>query len=129
MKVFVYYYDAQSDRANENSRGACSRRTRKRKATERMKFARCIFTQGENVEVKKRYAEGGNMREDVTLRLATQEDAELIHQMKYEAFLPLYEKYQDDETSPAKEGIEKVIRQLQEERTDYYYCSNNIRRQ
>ena len=69
------------------------------------------------------------MREDVTLRLATQEDAELIHQMKYEAFLPLYEKYQDDETSPAKEGIEKVIRQLQEERTDYYYCSNNIRRQ
>ncbi|MBQ6995380.1 MAG: hypothetical protein IJN64_12965 [Lachnospiraceae bacterium] len=69
------------------------------------------------------------MREDVTLRLATQEDAKLIHQMKYEAFLPLYEKYQDDETSPAKEGIEKVIRQLQEERTDYYYCSNNIRRQ
>ncbi|MBQ3163690.1 MAG: hypothetical protein IJC02_04005 [Lachnospiraceae bacterium] len=69
------------------------------------------------------------MREDVTLRLATQKDAELIHQMKYEAFLPLYEKYQDDETSPAKEGIEKVIRQLQEERTDYYYCSNNIRRQ
>lgn len=60
------------------------------------------------------------MREDVTLRLATQEDAELIHQMKYEAFLPLYEKYHDDETSPAKEGIEKVIKQLQEEITEYY---------
>ena len=29
------------------------------------------------------------MREDVTLQLATEKDAELIHQMKYEAFLPL----------------------------------------
>ena len=28
MKVFVYYYDAQSDRANENSRGAYSRKAR-----------------------------------------------------------------------------------------------------
>ena len=60
------------------------------------------------------------MRKDVTLHLATQKDAELIHQMKYQAFLPLYEKYRDDETSPAKEGIEKVIRQLQDDRTDYY---------
>ena len=60
------------------------------------------------------------MREDINLVLATGDDAELIHQMKYEAFLPLYEKYQDDETSPVKEQIEKVINQLQEERTDYY---------
>ena len=60
------------------------------------------------------------MREDINLVLAKSDDAELIHQMKYEAFLPLYEKYQDDETSPAKEGVEKVIRQLQEEITDYY---------
>lgn len=52
------------------------------------------------------------MREDVRLVLAMEKDAELIHQMKYEAFLPLYEKYQDDETNPVKEGIEKVINQL-----------------
>lgn len=64
------------------------------------------------------------MREDVRLVLAMEKDAELIHQMKYEAFLPLYEKYQDDETNPVKEGIEKVINQLQEERTDYYLIQN-----
>lgn len=72
------------------------------------------------VTIEKMDAKGGVMRKDVTLRLATQKNAELIHQMKYEAFLPLYEKYRDDETSPAKEGIEKVIRQLKNDRTDYY---------
>ena len=74
------------------------------------------------------YAKGGNMREDVTLQLATEKDAKRIHQMKYEAFLPLYEKYRDDETSPAKEGIEKVRNQLREDRTDYYLiqCQGEI---
>lgn len=45
---------------------------------------------------------GGVMREAVELVMATEKDAELLHQMKYEAFLPLYEKYHDDETSPRK---------------------------
>ena len=47
-------------------------------------------------------------------------DAERIHEMKYRAFLPLFEKYQDEQTSPAMEKIEKVIRQLQSGNTDYY---------
>lgn len=47
-------------------------------------------------------------------------DAELIHRMKYEAFLPIFEKYRDEETSPVKESIEKVIRQLSSEGSDYY---------
>jgi len=47
-------------------------------------------------------------------------DAELIHSMKYESFLPLYERYRDDATSPVSEPVEKVVRQLGEERTDYY---------
>ena len=42
---------------------------------------------------------------DVKLILATEDDAELIHQMKYEAFLPIYEKYYDEETSPVKEKL------------------------
>lgn len=69
------------------------------------------------------------MKEEINLILATRDDAELIHKMKYEAFLPLYEKYHDDETSPAKEDVEKVIRQLQEDTTDYYlinYQGNNV---
>lgn len=60
------------------------------------------------------------MIETVELVLATEEDAELLHQIKYLAFLPLYEKYHDDETSPVKEPIEKIIRCIQMENSDYY---------
>lgn len=35
---------------------------------------------------------------NVKLILATVEDAMEIHRIKYEAFIPLYEKYGDDET-------------------------------
>lgn len=60
------------------------------------------------------------MREAVELVLATEKDAELLHQMKYVAFLPLYEKYHDDETSPVKEPMEKVIWCIQMDNSDYY---------
>lgn len=60
------------------------------------------------------------MKPDVTLTLATKQDAALIHQMKYEAFLPLYNKYHDDETSPVKESIDKVIWQLTHPNSHYY---------
>lgn len=60
------------------------------------------------------------MSKEITLVLATEEDAKLIHDMKYKAFLPLYEKYHDDETNPAMEKIEKVIRQIQSEGSNYY---------
>ena len=60
------------------------------------------------------------MSKEVTLVLATEADAEKIHNMKYKAFLPVYEKYHDDETNPAMEKIEKVIRQIRSEGSDYY---------
>lgn len=60
------------------------------------------------------------MAEEIQLIIAATDKAKVIHKMKYEAFLPLYEKYHDDETSPVKEPLDKVIRQLQEEETDYY---------
>ena len=44
----------------------------------------------------------------VTLKFATEKDVVLLHQMQREAFLPLYEKYHDDEMNPAKESLEKV---------------------
>jgi len=47
-------------------------------------------------------------------------EAKLIHRLKYEAFLPVYEKYRDKETNPVKESINKVIRQLSSEGSDYY---------
>lgn len=56
----------------------------------------------------------------VELVQAERTDAERIHQMKYEAFWPLYERYRDDATSPAMEPIDKVVRQLSSPDTDYY---------
>jgi len=56
----------------------------------------------------------------IELVRAELKDAELIHSMKYESFLPLYERYRDDATSPVSEPLSKVVRQLQEERTDYW---------
>ena len=60
------------------------------------------------------------MKEEVELILATVDDAELIHNMKHKAFLPLYEKYLDDETSPVNEKIDKVIYQLTHSNSQYY---------
>ncbi len=47
-------------------------------------------------------------------------DAKLLHQMKYEAFLPLYKHYQDHDTNPANESIDKVYVHLHQPETDYY---------
>lgn len=57
---------------------------------------------------------------DVRLKEAKIEDAKLIHSLKYRAFLPLYMKYQDHETSPANEKIDKVEWQLKDTKTTYW---------
>ena len=41
------------------------------------------------------------MNDLIELKLITREDAECLHKLQIEAFMPLYEKYQDDATSPA----------------------------
>lgn len=60
---------------------------------------------------------------DVKLRKAKIEDAKLIHELKYKAFLTLYLKYQDHETSPACEKIDKVMMQIQQENSTYWLVS------
>ena len=119
IQFSLCHYDAQRDRANVirevliRERICESKSDRANAIHEVLICAKYMHTR---IHMRGRLY----MREDIKLLLATEKDAELIHQMKYEAFLPLYEKYQDDETSPVKEQIEKVIKQLQEERTDYY---------
>lgn len=56
----------------------------------------------------------------VQLVLAQRSDAQLIHGLKREAFLPLYEIYRDDETSPVMDTVDKVVCQLAQEDTDYW---------
>ena len=49
------------------------------------------------------------------------EEAEKLWKMQVKAFQNLYEKYQDTETSPATEKIDKVMRRLNQSFTYYYY--------
>lgn len=57
---------------------------------------------------------------NIQLILAKSGDEKLIHTMKYNSFLSLYERYRDEETNPVKEPIDKVVAQLKSETTNYY---------
>jgi GNAT superfamily N-acetyltransferase len=62
---------------------------------------------------------GGSLM-NISLYKAELKDAEIVHDMKIKSFMPLLVKYQDFETSPANEPIEKVIAEIKQLRTDYY---------
>ena len=55
------------------------------------------------------------------LRRATLKDSESIWQLQVEAFTELLSKYQDYDTSPANEGIEKTEMRLSQSFTYFYY--------
>ena len=57
----------------------------------------------------------------IELQLVTKDEAECLHRLQVKAFMPLYEKYQDEETSPAKESLEKVTKKIMEENSDFYF--------
>jgi len=57
---------------------------------------------------------------EVSLCKADLKDAATIHEMKVKAFMPLLEKYQDFETSPANETVERIITQINQSCTDYF---------
>ena len=58
---------------------------------------------------------------EVTLLRATIDNAKEIHAMQVEAFKELLEKYQDFDTSPANENMEKVEARLKQDFTFYYF--------
>lgn len=57
----------------------------------------------------------------VVLIQAKEEDIKTIWKMQTEAFRELYEKYQDTETSPAMEPVEKVKSRFEMEGSRYYF--------
>ena len=65
------------------------------------------------------------MGELIELKLATEAEAECLHRLQVEAFMPLYEKYQDDNTSPAKESLERVTEKIMEVNSDFYFIIFN----
>lgn len=59
------------------------------------------------------------------LKKASLEDAEQLHEMQRRSFSQLLQKYQDYETNPAAESLEKTIERLQRVGSDYYYIMVN----
>lgn len=68
-----------------------------------------------------RYAERGNIIMEIRLARAAISDAEEIWSMQIAAFRELLEKYQDYETSPGSERVEKVLARLEQPQTYYYF--------
>ena len=61
------------------------------------------------------------MSDLIELKLVTEWEAECLHRLQVEAFMPLYEKYQDDDTSPAKESLKRVTEKIIEKNSDFYF--------
>lgn len=65
------------------------------------------------------------MSDLIELKLVTKDEAECLHRLQEEAFMPLYEKYQDDDTSPAKESLERVTEKIADPNSDFYFIVVN----
>ena len=63
---------------------------------------------------------GGLYFMSVSLCKANLDDAVTIHEMQVKAFMPLLEKYQDYDTNPATESLERIIARFNQPFTDYY---------
>lgn len=64
---------------------------------------------------------------NIELKRATIADAAAIHAMQCEAFLPLYQRYHDEATSPAKEPVGIVEARLRDRNTHYYLIEADAR--
>ena len=56
----------------------------------------------------------------ISLKKATIADAEAIHRLQVDSFLPLLHKYRDSDTNPANDGVERIIARLKQPHTTYY---------
>ncbi|MBQ8165446.1 MAG: GNAT family N-acetyltransferase [Lachnospiraceae bacterium] len=58
---------------------------------------------------------------NIKLIRATIEDSKELWQMQLESFQSLLDKYQDYDTNPASEPIDKITNRLKQEETYYYF--------
>ena len=61
----------------------------------------------------------------IELKPVEQEEIETVWKMQVEAFSDLLQKYQDYETSPAAESIDKVSARFEQPWTTYYFIMAN----
>lgn len=64
------------------------------------------------------------MQNEIELIRAGNQDLKLLHRLQKEAFMPLYEKYHDDDTSPAMETEERLLKKIEDPNAIFYiiYC-------
>ena len=63
---------------------------------------------------------------EIKLVRATVDDAKELHTMQIESFKELLEKYQDFDTSPANESVDKIKTRLKQEFTYFYFiCASS----
>lgn len=63
---------------------------------------------------------------EITLRKANANDVEKLYEIQIDSFMPLYEIYHDDETSPAKESMEKFLKRLSQPESTHYMILSNL---
>lgn len=56
----------------------------------------------------------------ISLKKAKRSDCEELHRIQIASFQTLLEKYQDFDTSPAAETIERIIERFEQDFTDYF---------
>ncbi|MBP3637936.1 MAG: GNAT family N-acetyltransferase [Clostridia bacterium] len=57
----------------------------------------------------------------VTLRLVQREEAEALWQLQIQGFAQLLERYQDLDTNPAAEPLEKTVMRLEQPQRSFYF--------
>ncbi|MEN3813091.1 GNAT family N-acetyltransferase [Chromobacterium piscinae] len=57
---------------------------------------------------------------EVNLIKAELADAEILHRMQVEAFMPLLRKYQDHALNPAMESLDRLIEKIQQPNSAFY---------
>ncbi len=61
----------------------------------------------------------------ISLEKATSEDAEVLHALQIKAFLPLLEKYKDEDTNPACEQIDKTLQRINDPGKSFFKILRN----
>ena len=86
-------------------------------------MCRQVCTENEYMRLKKAFFEKEKNLSDKMLKLilAQKTDIEILWEMQVEAFTDLLDKYQDFDSSPAAESIDKVIARFEQAWTKYYF--------
>ena len=61
----------------------------------------------------------------ITLTKAIISDCEEIHNIRFDAFSPLLEKYEDYDTNPANRSVEHIIQNMQDNALDFFLIKLN----